>query len=724
MSFGVSVSDFLLLGQLCWNVYKKCKDSTGIYAELTGEVSNFRSTVQETEELLSEQALTEPQEAKLLSCQQGCKAVLNDLDALLVKYESLGTRSQRTFDRMRMGHKDMNGIRQRLILNGNLLDSVVATYSRARLEKKLELLIIEVRSGKREGSVISVKGFEKTADDDQGTWDALRRDLEDIGISPEIIKEQRTFILDWFRDAVAAGGFEEDTPSSENNSLPSATLSEEDIPSQAVVGTDFDSDASSGPAQTSGSSTTGVQTTDRITKAQPGIANERSFGNTTAQTQPKRQSDRSREKKPRISALMNIITGRNSQFFAAAYVGDDARIKRLLSKQVDINALDKRNVTALHIAAEMSRLSTVQLLLGDGADFNVKATNGNTALHAAVDSSLYSNHSVDCKVVQLLLDHGAHIEAKNDIGNTPLGLASMELFGGKEMVLVLLAKGANIEAKNDIGDTPLGLASLRGGKEVVPVLLAKGANIEAKNNNGDTPLLLACWHGSIATVSVLLERGANLEATNTSSETPLLLATELSVIALMEFLLDKGAKIEARNGTGDTPLLLACRQGSIATVSVLIERGADLEARTRSGKTPLLLATKLGHHELMLHLLDIGANIDAKDIDDNTPLLLASGQENVVLVTSLLDKGANIDAEGADIEARDVDGRTALLLAALWYRHENISLLLDMGADIKVKDFNGQTALMLVIASPYRAVDWQVKQATVKLLLENGAHYS
>ena len=127
MSFGFSVGDFLLLGQLCWNVYKKCKDSTGIYAELTGDVSSFRSVVQETEELLSEQALTDLQKAKLLSCQKGCEAVLKDLDALLVKYESLGTRSQRTFDRMRMGREDLNGIRQRLILNGQLLDSFIAT---------------------------------------------------------------------------------------------------------------------------------------------------------------------------------------------------------------------------------------------------------------------------------------------------------------------------------------------------------------------------------------------------------------------------------------------------------------------------------------------------------------------------------------------------------------------------------------------------------------------
>lgn len=123
MSFGFSVGDFLAVGQLSWKVYKKCKASSGSYLELSNEVGALHNVMKETEELFSQQDLTPPQENRLLACQQGCGDVLKDLDSLLIKYESLGTNSQRTFDRMGFGTQDMNEIRLRLISNASMLDA-------------------------------------------------------------------------------------------------------------------------------------------------------------------------------------------------------------------------------------------------------------------------------------------------------------------------------------------------------------------------------------------------------------------------------------------------------------------------------------------------------------------------------------------------------------------------------------------------------------------------
>ena len=128
MSFGYSVGDVLVVGQLCWKVYKRCKDSPGNYAELTGEVGALHNVVKETEELLSTQALTSKQQNKLLTCRQGCESVLKDLDGLLVKYESLGTNTRRTFDRMGFGVQDMKDIRLRLISNVSMLDAFNNVY--------------------------------------------------------------------------------------------------------------------------------------------------------------------------------------------------------------------------------------------------------------------------------------------------------------------------------------------------------------------------------------------------------------------------------------------------------------------------------------------------------------------------------------------------------------------------------------------------------------------
>ena len=90
--------------------------------------------------------------------------------------------------------------------------------SNARLERKLNLLISEVRAGKREGSIISEPIFDSKVQSDQETWDILRRELEDVGISAEVIVEKRVFLVGWFQEAVAAGRLDEDVspPSDED----------------------------------------------------------------------------------------------------------------------------------------------------------------------------------------------------------------------------------------------------------------------------------------------------------------------------------------------------------------------------------------------------------------------------------------------------------------------------------------------------------------------------
>ena len=237
MSFGFSVSDFLAVGQLSWKVYRRCKDSPGNYKELSAEVGALHNVIKETEELLSQQGLTPQQETRLLACQQGCEDTLTKFDGLLIKYESLGTKSSRTFDRMGFGKQNMSEIRLRPISNVSMLDafnnacvetplyrhlhSLLLIFSRsshARVEKKLNQLISEVRAGQREGSVISNHSFDLTAQNKNQVWEALHRELVDIGISPGTITEMRQFIISWFQDAAAAGKLEEDVPPADDES--------------------------------------------------------------------------------------------------------------------------------------------------------------------------------------------------------------------------------------------------------------------------------------------------------------------------------------------------------------------------------------------------------------------------------------------------------------------------------------------------------------------------
>ena len=120
----------MTLGQLCWTVYKKCKESLENYKELVCEVGALHNVIKETEELLSQQQLSKEQSAKLDMSRHGCQEVLQDLSALLARYDSLGTKTQRTFDRIGFATKDVNGIRNRLISNVTLLDAFNNVYAK------------------------------------------------------------------------------------------------------------------------------------------------------------------------------------------------------------------------------------------------------------------------------------------------------------------------------------------------------------------------------------------------------------------------------------------------------------------------------------------------------------------------------------------------------------------------------------------------------------------
>jgi hypothetical protein len=124
MSFGYSVGDFLSVAATCWQVYKKCKDSSGEFKDMAVEVSCLHSVLKETEEVLSEENLSDQQQARLKPLKDGVLDVLKELERRLKKYESLGTQSRRALDRMGWAREGgVVELRQKLISQTTLLDA-------------------------------------------------------------------------------------------------------------------------------------------------------------------------------------------------------------------------------------------------------------------------------------------------------------------------------------------------------------------------------------------------------------------------------------------------------------------------------------------------------------------------------------------------------------------------------------------------------------------------
>lgn len=125
MSFGFSVSDFVTLGQLAWKAYKSCKDAPQGFQDISQEVLSLSAVLREAEETFSGQALSAGTQEGLKTVRDGCYSVLRDLQSLLDRYESLGTQSKRTWDRVGWCSNDIAELRSRLISNTGLLTAFI-----------------------------------------------------------------------------------------------------------------------------------------------------------------------------------------------------------------------------------------------------------------------------------------------------------------------------------------------------------------------------------------------------------------------------------------------------------------------------------------------------------------------------------------------------------------------------------------------------------------------
>ncbi|KAI9773786.1 MAG: guanine nucleotide-binding protein subunit alpha [Geoglossum simile] len=233
MSIGFGLCDFVAIPAYAWKVYKACKSSSEEFNNLAAEVASLHIVLKETEEYVSEWGANfgPDREAQLATLGKGCYEVLQDLDRLLQRYESLGTHTQRTWDRMKWGAEDVATARQRLSTSATLITAFnmsLVNSSQARVEAKLDRLVAELHAGKRNSSVISSRTIESLSKSDYEAWRQLRKELQDMGISVAVLNEHRLFITDWLKKAIDNRVLEEKPP----KELVNGTL--EDAPSVMV----------------------------------------------------------------------------------------------------------------------------------------------------------------------------------------------------------------------------------------------------------------------------------------------------------------------------------------------------------------------------------------------------------------------------------------------------------------------------------------------------------
>jgi ankyrin repeat protein len=392
--------------------------------------------------------------------------------------------------------------------------------------------------------------------------------------------------------------------------------------------------------------------------------------------------------------LMNQIDHFNTMVKANHFHGHNGINHMLKRCNYNVDNVDKDGHTALHIAANNSKLETVLFLLDTMTNLNALNIDEETPLMIAAqrgDLKIFRsiNEKLETKTYHPIGLRSPHHVKEG--GETLLMMASRDyqrMFGEDNyvpcinIVNFLLQNDFDPRIQDEDGKTALHYALLcrKTDREIFETVLMliqcvpKNSLIHLKDNNGDTALHLASEADrSDSVIPLLLANGAMVSDTNLKGETPLHIAFRHNISNNIR-LLDVKANICTQDKMGRTPIhsMVAAdkyrsikRPGSWHFWQVVEEFMDELDP------------------EHTLSYLEI------KDHDGNTPLLLACKLEDGMLVSRLL------QVKGINVNAADNNGTTVLHECIRFEWEDIISYLLDHDVDVYAYDHDQITPIIL-----------------------------
>jgi serine/threonine-protein phosphatase 6 regulatory ankyrin repeat subunit B len=213
-------------------------------------------------------------------------------------------------------------------------------------------------------------------------------------------------------------------------------------------------------------------------------------------------------------------------------------------------------------------INKIKILLQQGADINIKAKSGNTALLVA--SVGYGKYDI----IKLLLDHGANAKVLNNKKENALMRAA--LFGDTSTISLLLSKGLDINAQDNDGLTALINSIFNVNRLVTVQLLDRGADPDLVAAFSLTAVSAAVTYNDTESVIAILKKAKTIDAPDDGGRTSLMWAAynEHDNVAIIQALLDKGANVNLKAKDGSTALSWALKKGNTATVALLKKAGA------------------------------------------------------------------------------------------------------------------------------------------------------
>ncbi len=236
MSFGYSVGDAILLGQLAWRTVQNSRKACGEHNEFTREASSLHVVIRRLEQEIfkPESLINRPNDKykeELQAIVGGCEKVLQVFNKVLEKYNSLSDKersTKRLWQRVRFGNgelADMRDLRERMTYYTaalSLFVNMVSMGSIGRVEQQMETAggdIQEIRiavngitahllsASNREGSVLTTY-----AGDEKAVWKEFRKELIEEGFSSSIIRKNKRLIKAYIKELGDRGLLDDEDP--------------------------------------------------------------------------------------------------------------------------------------------------------------------------------------------------------------------------------------------------------------------------------------------------------------------------------------------------------------------------------------------------------------------------------------------------------------------------------------------------------------------------------
>lgn len=361
----------------------------------------------------------------------------------------------------------------------------------------------------------------------------------------------------------------------------------------------------------------------------------------------------------------------------------------LRSKGIKLNATDKNGNTPIHYAIEKNDIITLQDLLKQGADPNIRNFAQKTPLHWAIEI----NSKDSLYIVKLLLSHDADPFIENPSHQTPLHFA----IANKNLAVISLLlgiRGTNFYILDIDGMNLFHNAAQYGIILLIDILKRKKISPNETDYQGNTCLHIATRHGNLEFAEKIISLD-NVNLFNIRNETALHIAVRENNYDIAKLLIMHGADLELKNNSGKAPIMIAFLNNDIRMMKLLLESGANPHIEDKAGYALIHYAMDAGKHDVIKLLLTHKANINQLSKNKYTPIQLAIINGEFMTVKEFWDMCK------IDINAKDRDGQTLLHHAALAGDPDMVAFLLAKGASPIIENKKGFTPGMIAKSEGY-----------------------